>query len=134
MNKKRIFSPVITLRNWICIWMIVSNFISNYATHFIILVLLEGKLNKENCLVSNFYNVLKFPALFSIRYRWAKSAADFNFLQDLLTRHLYLFYSIFPLESNHGTTSSIRSKKTNLKYLRYLIKLELWNLHKMKKK
>ena len=35
--------------------------------------LMKNDNNKNNCLVSNFYNKLKFPALFSVRNWW-----DFN--------------------------------------------------------
>ena len=41
---------------------------------------LEANQNKNNCLVSNFYNKLKFPALFSVRNRWKKSAGDYSLL------------------------------------------------------
>ena len=52
---------------------------------------LEANKNKNNCLVSHFYNKLKFPSLFSRRNRWEKSAGDINFSQKLLTRQLFLF-------------------------------------------
>ena len=39
---------------------------------------LEANQNKNNGLVSTFYNKLKFPALFSVRNRWEKNAGDFN--------------------------------------------------------
>ena len=39
---------------------------------------LEGNQNKNNCLVSNFYNKLKSPALFSHLFRMEKSAENFN--------------------------------------------------------
>ena len=41
---------------------------------------LEGNQNKNNCLVSNFYNKLEFPALFSVRNRLEKSAGKFDLL------------------------------------------------------
>ena len=34
---------------------------------------LEANQNKKNCLVSNFYNNLKFPALFAVQNRWEKT-------------------------------------------------------------
>ena len=40
--------------------------------------LLEANQNKNNCLMSNFLNKFKFPALFSVRNRWDKRAGDFN--------------------------------------------------------
>ena len=57
-------------------------------------ILLEANQNKNNnnWLVSNFYNKLKFPALFSVQNRREKSAADFNLLEKLLTRQLFLFW------------------------------------------
>ena len=42
--------------------------------------------------MSNFYDKFKFPALFSVRNRWEKSAGDFNLSQKLLTRQLSLFW------------------------------------------
>ena len=33
---------------------------------------LEGKLNKNNYLLSNFNTIFKFPALFSVQKRWEK--------------------------------------------------------------
>ena len=39
---------------------------------------LEGNQNKNNCIVSNFYNKLKSPALFSHLFRTEKSAGNFN--------------------------------------------------------
>ena len=41
---------------------------------------LDGNQNKNNCLVRNFYNKLKFPALFSVQNGWQKSARNFNLL------------------------------------------------------
>ena len=41
---------------------------------------LEANKNRNNSLVSNYYNKLKFPALFSTRNRWKKSERDFNLL------------------------------------------------------
>ena len=41
---------------------------------------LEGKSNKNNCLVSNIYNTLKISAVFSLRNRLEKSARYFNML------------------------------------------------------
>ena len=51
---------------------------------------LEANKNKNNCLVSNFYNKLNFPALFSVRNRWEKSdKKDKNsWLQSVLTLKL----------------------------------------------
>ena len=46
--------------------------------HLLYAEILEANQNQNNCLVSNFYNKLKFPALFSVRNRWKKSAGDFN--------------------------------------------------------
>ena len=54
-------------------------------------MILEANQNKNNCLTSNFYYKLKFPALFSVRNRWEKGARDFNLLQKLLTRQVFLF-------------------------------------------
>ena len=51
---------------------IVSN--SRDLTILYIKFLLEANQTKNNCLMSNFYNKLKFPALFSVRNRWEKSA------------------------------------------------------------
>ena len=52
---------------------------------------LQANQNKNNCLVSNFFDKLKFPALFSVRNRWEKRAGDFNLSKKLLTRQLFLF-------------------------------------------
>ena len=54
-------------------------------------MLLEANQNEINCLVSNFLDKLKFPALFSVRNRWEKRAGDFNMSKKLLTRYLFLF-------------------------------------------
>ena len=54
--------------------------------------ILEANQNKNNYPVSNFYNKLKFPAFFSVRNRWEKSAQDFNVLCQLLTRQSFLFW------------------------------------------
>ena len=61
---------------------------------------LEGNPNKNNCLVSNFYDKLKSPALFSHLLSTEKSAENFNLMQELLTRRcsyfdLSLVYIIF---------------------------------------
>ena len=56
---------------------------------------LEANQKKNNCLVINFYNKLKFPALFSVRNRWEKSAGDFNLWQNLLTRQSCLDFPLF---------------------------------------
>ena len=47
---------------------------------------LEGNQSKNNCLVSNFYDKLKSPALFSHLFRTEKSEGNFNLLLKLLTR------------------------------------------------
>ena len=52
---------------------------------------LERNQNKNNCLVSNFYNKLKSPALFSHLFRTEKSAENFNLLYKLLIRQLSSF-------------------------------------------
>ena len=41
---------------------------------------LEGSQNKKNCLVSNFYDKLKSPALFSHLFRTEKRLGNFNLL------------------------------------------------------
>ena len=41
---------------------------------------LKGNQNKNNCLVSNFYDKLKSPAIFSHLFRTERSAANFNLL------------------------------------------------------
>ena len=46
---------------------------------------LEANQNKNNCLVSNFLDKLKFPALFFLRNRWDKRAGDFNLSKKLLS-------------------------------------------------
>ena len=43
-------------------------------------LILETNQYKNNCLLSNFYDKLKFSALFSARNRWEKSERDFNLL------------------------------------------------------
>ena len=52
---------------------------------------LEGNPNKNNCLVSNFYDKLKSPALFSHLFGTEKTAGNFNYLKKLLTGQLLLF-------------------------------------------
>ena len=44
---------------------------------------LEGNQNKNNYLVSNFYNKLKFPALLSVQSRWEKNVGKFNFVVEI---------------------------------------------------
>ena len=51
--------------------------------------LLEGNQNKNNCLVSNFYNKLKIPTLFLHLFRMKKRAENFILLQILLIRQLF---------------------------------------------
>ena len=41
---------------------------------------LEGNQNKKNCLLSNLYDKLKSPALFSHLFRTEKRARNFNLL------------------------------------------------------
>ena len=53
---------------------------------------LDANQNKNNCLVCNFSDKLKFPALFSVRNRWEKRAGNFNLSKKLLTRQLFLFW------------------------------------------
>ena len=60
-----------------------------------ILKKLEANQNKNtahvHCLVSNFLDKLKSPALFSNLFRTEKVAGNFNFSKELLTRQLFLF-------------------------------------------
>ena len=52
---------------------------------------LEANQNKNNCLLSNFLDKLKSPALFSHLFRSEKSARNFNLSKKLLTKQLFLF-------------------------------------------
>ena len=65
------------------------SFLSNLQ---IFQTILEANQNKNNCLVSNFLDKLKSPALFSHLFRTEKSAGNFNLSKKLLTRQLFLFW------------------------------------------
>ena len=51
------------------------------------LILVEANQNKNNWLLSNFLDKLKFPALFSVRNRWEEREKKL-----LTTRQLFLFW------------------------------------------
>ena len=55
-------------------------------------IILEPNQNKNNCLVRNFLDKLKSPALFSHLFRTEKSAGNFNLSKKLRTRQLVLFW------------------------------------------
>ena len=80
---------------WQFLSLIRTNKIANKNTHAEFLFLssrhLEANQNKNNCLVSNFLDKLKFPALFSVQNRWEKRAGYFNLSKKLLSRQLFLF-------------------------------------------
>ena len=55
----------------------------------ILLDILEGKLNKNNCLVCNFYRLLKFTALSSVQNRREKNARKFKILEKSLKQQFF---------------------------------------------
>ena len=68
---------ITTILNFVAISSKTPIFLIYYfQTEF--LLCLEANQNKNNCLVSNFYNKLKFPALFSVRNSWEKRTGDFK--------------------------------------------------------
>ena len=71
------------------------NVVKNLLLQSIDLIGLEANQNKNNCLVRNILDRLKFPAFFSVRNRWEKRAGDFNLSKKLLTRQLFLFWFAF---------------------------------------
>ena len=48
--------------------------------------------NKNNFLVSNLLDKLRFPVLLSVLNRWEKRAGNFNLSKKLLIRQLFLFW------------------------------------------
>ena len=56
---------------------------------------IEGNQNKNNSLVSNFYDKLKSPALFSYLFRTEKSVESFNSLYLEIDRKAVVLILIY---------------------------------------
>ena len=85
-------SSYVELRNKIFFWVEIKYIPKSQAflRPLLLQLVLEANQNKNSCLVSNFLNKLKFPALFSLRNWWEKRAGDFNLSKKLLNKAVIL--------------------------------------------